>query len=199
MFKIVCVTDRKSCREDFFARLDNIAAAKPDRIILREKELTETDYAAFAERSINICHEYDIPCSIHTYPDIAEKLNAGDIHLPITVLRSFSDNITDRFRTVGVSVHSAEEAAEAENLGADYVTAGHIFETGCKKGLPPRGLNFLENVCKNVDIPVYAIGGIDPENISGIRNAGAAGACIMNGFMTCNDPVQFIRSLRESL
>lgn len=197
MFEIICVTDRKSCREDYFARLDKIAAAKPDRIILREKELSNTDYTIFAEKSIKICRKYNIPCSIHTYADTAEKLGAGDIHIPMAVLRSFSGNITGRFRTVGVSVHSVEEAAEAENLGADYVTAGHIFETGCKKGLPPRELSFLEKVCKSVDIPVYAIGGINPENISSIRNAGASGACIMSSFMNCDDPVLLLHQLRN--
>ena len=54
---------------------------------------------------------------------------------------------------------------EAERLGATYVTAGHIFTTDCKKGLPPRGLDFLKNVCDAVTIPVYGIGGIkfDPQ------------------------------------
>lgn len=197
MFNIICVTDRKSCREDFFTRLDKIAAAMPDRIILRDKESDIDDYTVFAEKSLKICRKYNIPCSIHTYADTAEKLGAGDIHIPMTVLRSFSENITGRFRTVGASVHSVEEAAEAENFGADYITAGHIFTTNCKKGLPPRGLSFLEKVCKNVDIPVYAIGGINPENISSIRNAGASGACIMSSFMNCDDPVLLLHQLRN--
>lgn len=199
MFKIVCVTDRKSCREDFFSRLDKIASAKPDRIILREKELSEADYAGFAKKSMNICRKYAVPCSIHTYTDIAAELNSGDIHLPMTILRNLSDYIKNCFQTVGASIHSTGEAVESENLGADYVTAGHIFATDCKKGLAPRGLLFLENVCKSVNIPVYAIGGINPENIAQIRNAGASGACIMNGFMTCNDPAQFLQRLREVL
>lgn len=198
MFKIVCVTDRQSCHEDFFARLSSIAAAKPDRIILRAKELSESDYAAFAGRSADICRKYAVPCSIHTYTDIAALLNAGDIHLPMAILRILPEHIKNRFQTVGASVHSADEAAEAERLGADYVTAGHIFATDCKKDLAPRGLVFLENVCKSVDIPVYAIGGINQENISHIRNSGAAGVCIMSGFMTCDDPVDFIKQLRKT-
>ncbi len=199
MFDIICVTDRKSCREDFFTRLDKIAAAIPDRIILRDKESDIDDYTVFAEKSLKICREYGIPCSIHTHISTAEKLGIGEIHLPLSVLRSFSGNIKDRFRTVGVSVHSAEEAAEAENFGADYITAGHIFTTNCKKGLPPRGIDFLKKVCKSVDIPVYAIGGINPENISRIRNAGASGACIMSSFMNCNEPELFIRQLKKGL
>ena len=72
---------------------------------------------------------------------------------------------------------------EAERLGAAYVTAGHIFTTDCKKGLPPRGLEFLTDVVNAVKIPVYGIGGIDEENITKIMECGAAGGCMMSGFM----------------
>ena len=49
---------------------------------------------------------------------------------------------------IGVSIHSAEEAKEAVSLGASYLTAGHIFTTDCKKGVPARGLEFLKEVCE---------------------------------------------------
>ena len=61
---------------------------------------------------------------------------------------------------LGISIHSVEEAKEAEQLGASYLTAGHIYATDCKRGLPPRGLGFLKEVCREVSIPVYGIGGI---------------------------------------
>ena len=197
MFKIICITDRKSCREDFFVRLEKIASARPYRIILRDKELIEEDYALFAEKSMNICRKYEIPCSIHSYTAVAEELNARDIHLPLTVLRDFPDYIRHKFKIIGVSVHSAEEAAEAEKLGADYLIAGHIFQTDCKRDLPPRGLEFLKNVCRSVSIPVYAIGGISPENADKIKSSGAAGACIMSGFMKCDDPAGLLSELHK--
>ena len=86
---------------------------------------------------------------------------------------------------LGCSVHSVEDAIEAEKLGASYLTAGHIFATDCKRGLPPRGTGFLKQVCESVNIPVYAIGGIglDDGKIDRVRECGAAGACIMSAFM----------------
>ena len=80
---------------------------------------------------------------------------------------------------------SVEEAVEAVSLGASYVTAGHIFATDCKKGLPPRGLSFLKEVCETVSIPVYAIGGItfDKTQWNALKEQGASGACIMSGMM----------------
>lgn len=91
-------------------------------------------------------------------------------------------------------MHSVEEAVEAESLGADYIIAGHIFETACKP-LEPRGPEFLRRVCESVEIPVYAIGGITSENVSSIADAGASGACSMSGIMTAEDPKDLIRKL----
>ena len=98
----------------------------------------------------------------------------------------------NHFEIIGASCHSLEEAKEAERLGCTYITAGHIFLTDCKKGLPGRGLTFLQNICENVSIPVYAIGGISNENINDVRQTGAAGACIMSGFMKCNNIAEII-------
>ncbi|WP_455958797.1 thiamine phosphate synthase, partial [Anaerotignum lactatifermentans] len=77
------------------------------------------------------------------------------------------------------------EAEEAEKLGATYITAGHIYATDCKKGLPPRGLTFLEEVCRRVSIPVYAIGGIkiNEKQLREVIDCGAKGGCIMSGMM----------------
>ncbi|MBP3700615.1 MAG: thiamine phosphate synthase, partial [Lachnospiraceae bacterium] len=84
---------------------------------------------------------------------------------------------------------------ETEGMGCTYIIAGHIFDTDCKKGSPGRGLDFLRQVTRAVSIPVYAIGGIAPENISLIRTSGAAGACVMRGAMVCEDPAEYLRSL----
>ena len=74
---------------------------------------------------------------------------------------------------------------KAQELGASYVTAGHIYATDCKKGLQPRGLDFLRQVCAAVDLPVYAIGGIkfDETQWMSLKECGAAGGCIMSGMM----------------
>ncbi len=128
---------------------------------------------------------------MHTYYKVAKELNCKKIHLPLHVLKS-NPNIYKDFDEVGVSIHSVSEAIEAINLGATYITAGHIFATDCKKDLPPRGLSFLSEVCSSVNIPVYAIGGISPANAEKAINAGAEGVCIMSGLMTCESSKLFI-------
>ena len=168
--------------------MEKISAAKPDKIILREKDMEMADYLSMAEGISGICGSYGVPLILHTY-----RMGEFPVHLPMPVLRSMTE-ISGIF---GASVHSPEEAAEAQKMGAAYVMAGHIFATDCKKGLAPRGLDFLRKVCRTTDIPVYAVGGITVENIAAVRDAGAAGACIMSGFMTCDDVAGYMEKLRE--
>lgn len=52
-----------------------------------------------------------------------------------------------------------------------------------KKGIPGRGTEFLKNLCEHVHIPVYAIGGITPSKMPEIISCGAAGGCMMSGYM----------------
>lgn len=198
MFDIVCVTNRGLC-SDFLAKIENIAMAKPSGIILREKDLSEDEYERLAKQVIEICNKYDVTCILHSFTDVAIKLKSDAIHLPLPILRNMTDCQKSKFKIIGASCHSVEEATEAQNLGCTYITAGHIFATDCKKGLAPRGIDFLKEICNNVSIPVYAIGGIDSSNVNSVKNAGATGACIMSGLMKCEDAQGYIQEVKNGL
>ena len=187
MSDILCVTNRKLCREDFLARIERIAACHPAGIILREKDMSPEEYKTLAASVMEICGRYDVKCILHSFSAAAVSLRADAIHLPLHLLRELSQEQKAQFRVLGASCHSVEDAVEAQASGCTYITAGHVFETDCKKGLPGRGLEFLRNVCAAVDIPVYGIGGIDSDNIALVRNAGAGGACLMSSLMTAED------------
>lgn len=187
MSDILCVTNRILCKEDFLQRVEKIAANHPKGIILREKDLSEKEYKELAEKVLQLCEKYPVPCMLHSFVDVALELGAENIHLPLHILRGLDEKTKEKFRIIGASCHSVAEAQEAEQLGCTYITAGHVFATDCKKGLAPRGLEFLKNVCESVSIPVYAIGGINSENIDFVRKVGAKGACVMSGLMRCEN------------
>ena len=198
MSDILCVTSRMLCREDFLIRIERIAACRPAGIILREKDMPEAEYRALAKRVMGICAEHGVKCILHSFVDTAIGLHADAIHLPLHILRGMSAEEKAKFRTTGASCHSVEDALEAQALGCGYITAGHVFETGCKKGLPGRGLVFLRDVCSAVRIPVYGIGGIDAGNISEVRKAGASGACLMSSLMVCGDVPGLMKAMEEA-
>ena len=181
------MTNRKLVRGDFLERLKEIARQRPAGILLREKDLTPEEYRKLAREVQSICKKAGVPCILHSFTGVAEELEADALHLPLPLLRKLPGEDRGRFRQLGASCHSISEAREAMEMGCTYITAGHIFETDCKRGLPGRGLEFLREVCRAVTIPVYAIGGIEPKRMAEIFAAGAAGACVMSGPMVCGD------------
>ena len=180
--KILVITNRHLCQRPFLEQIRFLAQKRPAGIVLREKDLSEAEYLALAGRVLEACRESGTPVILHSYLEAAKELGCERIHLPLWILREEKENLKD-FTCIGASVHSVREAVEAEQLGASYVTAGHIFATDCKKGLAPRGLPFLKNVCNAVTIPVYGIGGITLRNSSLVLEQGAAGFCMMSAAM----------------
>lgn len=192
MSNIIVITNSTICKENFLSRIEKLAKAKPTAIILREKHLSQNDYEDLAKKVIEICNKYNTQCILHNFPKVAEKLNHNALHLPLQVLATLTDKEKSQYKILGASCHSVEDALKAEKLGCTYITAGHIFDTDCKKGLPGRGLDFLKEVCKSVSIPVYAIGGISSDNILMVKNSGADGGCIMSSAMNCPEPHNYL-------
>ena len=212
-FELVWVTNRR-LSEDFFADVRRVAqSGKVDKILLRESDLPECEYENLARKTLEIIAECDSGARLilHTYANVASKLGICELHLPFTKFASASvkwatnlrdlakfdgvctdkdeapgicaSNLTQKLK-IGVSVHSLEQALAAQELGADYVVAGHIFDTPSHALERCRGLWFLREICESLCIKTYAIGGINFENLSEIKQAGAAGAYMMRGFLS---------------
>lgn len=190
---VICVTNRKLCKGDFLKQIRTIAQAKPKYIILREKDMTNDEYVCLARKVIEICNSTETKLICNTFIEAAEAVKAHGIHLPL----SLAEKSTYTTKPLGISVHSLEDAIKATNLGADYIIYGHIFATDCKKGLEPRGVESLQNICSTVNIPVYAIGGITPENATLAKSAGAAGVCLMSSLMQSDNPQKIIAMIKQ--
>ena len=82
---------------------------------------------------------------------------------------------------IGASVHSPDEAKDAEQAGADWCVAGHVFETPSHPGQPRKESNFIPDVVAAVSLPVIAIGGIRPEHVRSLVHRGAHGVAAIRG------------------
>ena len=122
--------------------------------------------------------------------DIAVLRQITNIHLPGHGLPVKEVKSKFQYMQVGRSVHSLEEAIQAERDGADYVLYGHCFETNSKKGLVPNGIHTISKMKKELTIPVYAIGGITPERIEALQALRADGIAVMSGIFSVNDSKQ---------
>ena len=198
--KLNIITNRKLCEnENLEKQIKKIFSAYEKKIILknfeivaltlREKDLDKNEYLNLVKKIYPICKKYGIDLILHQNYDLNldEKYNIEGIHLSYEIFKSLNKNIREKlikkYKRIGVSIHSLEEAKDVENLGATYVVAGHIFETDCKKGLEPRGLNFIKELSSILTIPIFTIGGINEENSNLVLNSGAFGVCMMSSLM----------------
>lgn len=199
MFKVICVSARQHSN-NFLQSIEMIAKSEVEAIILREKDLSQDDYYQLAKSVKEICDKYDKKLIVHNFIDVAKKLEIKNIQLPFSKFIS-EQNIHNDFESVGTSVHSIEDAVLAEKSGADYIIAGHIFATDCKKGLPPRGVKFLKEVCNAVKIPVFAIGGINDNSIAELTDVNCnnfSGVCVMSSLMKSDNPQELVQKIKDS-
>jgi len=101
---------------------------------------------------------------------------------------------------VGASVHSLEDAIEAEAKGADWLVFGPLFDTPSKRAYgPPQGLDALAKVTGRVHVPVIAIGGITPIRVREVRSAGAHGVAAIAAILAAPSPGDAVRRFVEAL
>ncbi|MEK3710690.1 thiazole tautomerase TenI [Bacillus sp. FSL K6-1005] len=131
--------------------------------------------------------------------DIALFSNIHRVQLPSC---SFSPKqVRARFPHlhIGRSVHSLEEALQAEKDDADYVLFGHVFETDCKQGLKGRGVSLLSEIKQRISIPVISIGGMTPAKLREMKQAGSDGIAVMSGIFSSDDPLEAARRYSRKL
>lgn len=185
---LIAVTDSATCPRPLpkqIERLAKLTELRPQAIILRAKSLDKAAYRTLALQAQQSCKVTGIPLILHSDWQLAHDLGISKLHLPLALLRQISEYERAYFTWLSTSVHSVDEAQEAQALGATVLIAGHIYTTQCKAGLAPRGLGFLQAVCNAVSLPVYAIGGIgfDAAQHAELKANGARGACVMSAYM----------------
>lgn len=189
------ITDGKQTIEELIKRLSMIHS-EVDYIHIREKKKSAADIMKLVSALVakGVPKEKLV---INDRMDVALLHTIPNLHLPS---HGFSIQEVKKYRPsfrIGRSIHSLEEAILCEKEGADYLLYGHIFETTSKADLLPRGVKQLEQICKNVIIPVIAIGGITPDTIDRLRQTNVNGVAVMSYVMGSNDPKHALLKLKE--
>lgn len=163
---------------------------------LREKTMSTRELVATARRLGEIIHQAGGTLIINDRADVALVSGADGVHVGQSDM-SPADvrKIVGNDRIVGVSVSSVEEAILAQQEGADYLGAGAVFATTTKPDASVIGLNELRKICKTVNIPVVAIGGITIENIDQVMASGAGGIAVVSAVVSAPDCAEASRTL----
>ena len=185
---IYFITNRSLVNEEkYFEVIKKVSTYPNIRIILREKDLSDKAYEELYYKVKELAPNSEI--IINSKLKVFRKVNEEIIQL------SFNDfmSLGEFDYNVGVSVHTVEEGILAYNKGAKYLLASHIFETKCKEGLEPKGIQFISKLREHVNCEIIALGGINCDNYINVIEAGANGIAVMSLFYNDYDFDRFIK------
>ncbi len=184
--RLYVITNRHQTRErPLQAVLQYTLQAGTQFIQLREKDLTTPELLTLAKDIRQETQKHNALLLINDRVDIAMAIEADGVHLrssslPIKETRK----ILGPHAIIGKSTHTLDEALEAESDGADFVVFGPIYDTPSKRRYgPPLGLPLLQETSHRCSLPIYAIGGMTPERVQEIRNAGAYGVAVISAIL----------------
>ena len=198
--KIYLVTDEKACLEkDFYACIEEAIKGGVKIVQLREKNISTKDFYEKALKVKEICKNYGVLFIINDRLDIAQAVGADGVHLgqsdmPIEEARKI---LKDKF-LIGATARNIEEAKRAELLGADYIGSGAIFGTSTKDNAKKLEMEELKKIVASVKIPVFAIGGININNVGILKNIGLQGICSVSGILSEKDCKKAVENILKN-
>ena len=204
-FRLYLITDRKlfNSRCALYFALDEALSAGAKAIQLREKDLPTLELLEIASWLRELTKEYGAKLFINNSVDIALAVGADGVHLsqksmPAYTVRKVSGS--NKF-LIGCSTHSIDEALKAVREGTDFITLGPVYETPSKLGYgAPIGIGAIKKVKSLVSIPVFAIGGIKPDKVQEVKEAGADGVALISAVLTAKNiketTKEFLRLLK---
>lgn len=198
--KIYLVTDEKSCNgKNFYKCIEEAIEGGVKIVQLREKNLLSKDFYEKALKVKEICKSYKVLFIVNDRLDIVQAVEADGVHLgqsdiPIEVARKILKN---KF-LIGATARNVDEAIRAELLGADYIGSGAIFGTNTKDNAKKLEIEDLKKIVASVKIPVFAIGGININNVSMLKNIGLQGVCSVSGILSENDCKKVVETMLKN-
>lgn len=185
MLGLYLVTDRRWLGDrDFVEVLKESIDGGVRMIQLREKDLTDKEFLNLGFKVKELCRKENIPFIINDNVEVAKKLDADGLHIgQDDMAYEKAREVLGKDKIIGVSCGNIEEAILAEKNGADYIGVGAVFRTGSKDDAEYTGLEGLEQISKNVEIPIVAIGGINKDNILDMKDIKISGVSLISAIL----------------
>ncbi|MGL4849754.1 MAG: thiamine phosphate synthase [Clostridium sp.] len=197
--KLYLVTDKELLKgKDFFDEIEKALKAGVKTIQLREKDTLGKEFLEKALELRKLTEKYDALFIVNDRVDIGMLSNADGVHVgQKDISLEHVRKLVGKDMIIGVSTSNLEEAKIAEENGADYIGVGAIFKTETKKDAKDTGLDVLNEIKNNINIPIVAIGGIKEENIKEISKV--EGYAIISDILTSKEIEKKVKRILEKI
>ena len=186
--------------EEFLFRVKEAIKGGPAFVQLREKEKTTREYIYLANKVHKITKEHNIPLIIDDRLDVAIVTNAEGVHLGQSDMEVVTARkILGKNKIIGATAKTVPQAKRAFSEGANYLGVGAIYPTTTKVKTVLTSTQTLKDICSSVPIPVYAIGGLNKDNINVLKGINIAGICAVSAIMKAQSPYLAAKELKEAV
>jgi len=174
-----------------------------DLIQVRAKGCSVDDVRRLVERVARVIERADVGLVINDHPQLASEMGAPLCHLGQEDFFGYSHVSQvcgpQGSLQIGLSSHAPDQAERAVAAGAAYVAIGPIYATATKPNARPVTLDYARWAAKHVQIPWFAIGGIDLSRLDAVLEAGARRVCVVSAILNAPDITQACQSFKERL
>ena len=183
------VTDNSDNEKNFLKTIEESIKGGVTVVQIREKTADTLDFYNLALKVKEITEKYNVPLILNDRVDIALAIDADGVHvgqsdMPCDVTRK----LIGKDKILGISAATVDEAKKAQNDGADYIGTGAVFPTTTKDDASSVTKEELKEIVKSIEIPVVAIGGINLENASQLKDTGISGLSVVSAIMSSDNP-----------
>ncbi len=159
----------------FLERLDKALSAGLRMVQLRERNIDGARLDAFADAVLARCRAHGALLMVNGDVERAARLGVG-VHLPSASLRALKAR--PALPWVGASCHDEEELRLAGELDVDFVVLSPVLPTASHPGAATLGWQRMADMIVDCPLPVYALGGLAPEDLATARAFGAHGVAV---------------------
>ena len=193
---LLVITDRQQARRPVDDILTASFAAGCRWASVREKDLPPGEQLALAQRLLTLARDWNAWLTLHGDPALAREAGLDGVHLAAGADVSAARRTMGKSALIGVSVHTAEEAAKLDPALVDYLIAGPAYATDSKPGYGPvLGMVGIGKISEATSVPIIAIGGITPGAVADMHIAGAVGIAVMGSVMRAEQPKRELERL----
>ena len=176
-------------RENLLEIIEEVLLGGVKIIQYRFKDGEDKDNLKKAIEISYLCKKYNSLFIVNDRVDIALASNADGVHIgqndiDIKTARKLLGNS----KIIGVSANNSTDITKAIKNGCDYIGIGPVFQTLTKKNKKPLGVENIKALTKDINIPWFAIGGINKVNISSLKNDGISKVALVSGLLNSEDP-----------
>ncbi len=192
----LCTPDR----DDLVSFVAECIEGGVDVVQLREKDAAARRIVELSRLVRDVCKDFDVPFILNDRPDLAIDSGANGVHVgQDDVSARLARRLMGDDAIIGLSTHAPEEVLESVDEPVEYVSAGPVVPTPTKPGRAPTRIDYLRLAVAQAGRPVFVTGGVSPETVPELADAGARHFVVVRYLTEADDPRRAARKLRDAV